>query len=111
MTIVVKYFFSRARYLLKIVFCAVVWLFVAANDFAQDNLPTVQLKADFQIFENSIKEAHPGLYRYNTPSQFDSILNQAARKTGSSHDASGILSNAFACCSSDKMRSHEISSG
>jgi hypothetical protein len=80
MTMVAKYFFSRARYLLKIVFCALVWLFMAANDFAQDNLSTVQLKVDFQIFENSIKEAHPGLYRYNTPSQFDSILNQAARR-------------------------------
>jgi hypothetical protein len=64
----------------KIVLCAIIGPFIAASGFAQDNLPTAQLKADFQIFENAIKEAHPGLYRYNTPSHFDSILNQAARR-------------------------------
>ncbi|MFA5330197.1 MAG: S41 family peptidase [Prolixibacteraceae bacterium] len=43
---------------------------------AQDNLTIDQLKADFSLFKQALKEAHPGLYRYNSKDQIDSLFNQ-----------------------------------
>ncbi len=54
-------------------------MFLLAGN-AQDTLSTEQLGADFTVFEKALKEAHPGLYRYNTAAHFDSILYQAALK-------------------------------
>lgn len=43
---------------------------------AQDKLTIDQLKTDFSLFKQAMKEAHPGLYRYNTKGQIDSLFVQ-----------------------------------
>jgi hypothetical protein len=64
----------------QIVLCTLTWLLVAMPGRAQDILSPEQLRSDFTLFEKAIKEAHPGLYRYNTPAHFDSILAQTMLK-------------------------------
>lgn len=67
-------------YLRLLAFCALAWLATSRAALSQDMLTPGQLSADFTIFEKALKEAHPGLYRYNTPAHFDSILAMTARK-------------------------------
>lgn len=43
---------------------------------AQNNLTIDQFKVDFSLFEQALKEAHPGLYRYNSKDHIDSLFNQ-----------------------------------
>lgn len=43
---------------------------------AQDKLTIDQLKTDFSLFKQSLKEAHPGLYRYNSKDYIDSLFVQ-----------------------------------
>ncbi len=52
---------------------------VPGAGLSQDTLTTAQLAEDFSLFEKVLKEAHPGLYRYNTVMQFDSLLAQTAQ--------------------------------
>jgi hypothetical protein len=70
----------RSDYLKQIVFPVLIWLISSQAGRSQDTLSPEQLGADFAIFEKALKEAHPGLYRYNTPAHFDSILAQTALK-------------------------------
>ncbi len=67
-------------YLKRIALCTITWLLAGLPGRAQDMLSTEQLRADFTIFEKALKEAHPGLYRYNTPVHFDSILARTTLK-------------------------------
>jgi hypothetical protein len=60
--------------------CAIAWSIIALPGLAQDMLSPEQLRADFALFEKALKEAHPGLYRYNTPAHFDSLLAQTSVK-------------------------------
>lgn len=47
---------------------------------AQDKLTPAQILADFDLFKQALKEAHPGLYRYNTREQIDSIFLKTERQ-------------------------------
>lgn len=68
-------------YIIKRIVCCALTLFLLINaGRAQDTLGPAQLKEDFDLFEKALKEAHPGLYRYNSPAHFDSLLAQTALK-------------------------------
>jgi len=55
----------------------IVCLFLNLNFIqAQNNLTIEQQKADFFLFEQALKEAHPGLYRYHSEEQMDSLFAQ-----------------------------------
>jgi hypothetical protein len=41
---------------------------------AQETFTVAQLKADFDLFEQALQEAHPGLYRYNSKAHTDSLF-------------------------------------
>lgn len=43
---------------------------------AQDKLTISQIRADFSLLEQALREAHPGLYRYNSKGQIDSLFVQ-----------------------------------
>jgi hypothetical protein len=64
----------------KIAYYSMVWLMYAHASLAQDILSSEQMRQDFIIFEKALIEAHPGLYRYNTPAHADSIFVQTALK-------------------------------
>jgi hypothetical protein len=60
------------------VFVLVCLIFCITANFiqAQDKLTIDQLKADFSLFKQALEEAHPGLYRYNSKDQIDSLFDQ-----------------------------------
>jgi hypothetical protein len=66
-------------YFKQIVTAIASLLFIQASR-SQDTISAKQLASDFKVFEIALKEAHPGLYRYNTPAHFESILAQTALK-------------------------------
>ncbi len=68
------------NYLKQIVLCAMTLLAITTAGLAQSTLSPDQLREDFTLFEKALKEAHPGLYRYNTPAHFDSLLARTALK-------------------------------
>jgi hypothetical protein len=47
---------------------------------AQELYTIRQLKSDFALFRQALQEAHPGLYRYTTKPEFDSIFIQTLQK-------------------------------
>jgi len=64
----------------RIVYCAIAWLVLAHAGLAQDSLSPEQMGEDFSLLGKVLKEAHPGLYRYNSPANFDSVLAGTAMK-------------------------------
>jgi len=64
----------------QIAFCVMSLLASSHAGLAQDTLRPDQLHEDLTIFEKALKEAHPGLYRYNTPAHFDSLLARTSLK-------------------------------
>ena len=69
-----------SEHLKRIAFFSMIWIMVALPGLSQEMLSPDQLHADLTLFEKALKEAHPGLYRYNTPVHFDSILTRTALK-------------------------------
>ena len=49
------------------------------NTIFTKEFETEQLQADFNLFRLALEKIHPGLYRYNTQAQMDSIFNSVAR--------------------------------
>lgn len=47
---------------------------------SQEKFTTSQLSADFSLFKQALREAHPGLYRYNTKEQIDSLFSYTESK-------------------------------
>ncbi|MEZ4972643.1 MAG: S41 family peptidase [Cyclobacteriaceae bacterium] len=39
----------------------------------------LQLQSDFDLYRKALEEAHPGLYRYHSKAQFDSIFNKTRK--------------------------------
>ena len=58
------------------------WIFILSEKpiSAQELLTISQLKTDFALFRQALEEAHPGLYRYHTKTEFDSIFSQQLEK-------------------------------
>lgn len=52
-------------------------LFLSINTVvkSQEKFTVSQLSADFSLFKQALREAHPGLYRYNTKEQIDNLFN------------------------------------
>lgn len=53
---------------------------------AQEKYTPLQLKDDYSLFCKSLKEAHPGLYRYTPKSEFDSLMEAIGNKIDHSMD-------------------------
>lgn len=51
-------------------------LFINGVVLSQDRLTLSQLSADFSLFKQALKEAHPGLYRYNSKEQIDDLFSR-----------------------------------
>lgn len=43
-------------------------------------LSPAQMSQDFSIFKRALKQLHPGLYRYNTPAEFESFFKEIEAK-------------------------------
>lgn len=50
------------------------------SDSARKLITESDLKNDFRLFRQALQEAHPGLYRYSTKHQFDSIFSRTFRQ-------------------------------
>lgn len=60
---------------MKRLYCFILTIFCFYSSFSQ-TLSKEKAIQDFRIFETALKEAHPGIYRYETVSAFDSLLRQ-----------------------------------
>jgi hypothetical protein len=58
--------------------CMAIWISSTGFILAQHNLTQAQLKEDFSLLKSALQEAHPGLYRYNSKDQFDSLFANTA---------------------------------
>lgn len=56
--------------------CLLFLLIINMEVVAQTKFTPSQLKSDFSLFKQALKEAHPGLYRYNSKKQIDSLFNR-----------------------------------
>lgn len=57
------------------------YVFKRAAEFpAQKTLSTAQMAADFQIFKRALTQLHPGLYRYNTPTEIENAFREMETK-------------------------------
>lgn len=63
-----------------VVFFIAVFLWTGSLQASEKKFPISQLKADFSLFKQALKEAHPGLYRYNTKERIDSLFIQTGRQ-------------------------------
>ncbi|WP_134088018.1 S41 family peptidase [Olivibacter sp. XZL3] len=56
----------------------ITFIFIQATTFSQEKIVKTysveKLQQDFDLMINALKEAHPGLYWYNTIPQFDSVV-------------------------------------
>jgi hypothetical protein len=61
---------------------ALIFVFILTGlAVSSQELHTIsQLKSDFALFRQALQEAHPGLYRYTTKLEFDSIFLQSLKK-------------------------------
>jgi len=70
----------RNKLIIHLVAFSLIYLSASSLLSAQPNFTQSQLRADFNLFCLALKEAHPGLYRYNTQNHIDSLFTQTEKK-------------------------------
>lgn len=58
---------------------SLVLMLAEKTTLSQELLTVSQLKTDFVLFRQALQEAHPGLYRYTTKTEFDSIFSRTLK--------------------------------
>ena len=72
----------RTKLIIHLVAFNLIYLSASTLLSAQPSFTQSQLKADFKLFCQALKEAHSGLYRYNTQNHIDSLFAQTEKKIG-----------------------------
>ena len=70
----------RTKLIILLLAFSLIHLSASKSLTAQPKFTQSQLKSDFKLFYQALKEAHPGLYRYNTQNHIDSLFTQTEKK-------------------------------